>query len=201
MISRRRAITLVFAAPLYPILRGVAAQNQQAAAPPNAASTTQCSSAGQWLESERQEAIVTIAMKGTPRGERVWFEPNGVAVPLGTRLRFVNEDPGNSHTATCFHPDLYGQMRRIPVCAQPWESGFLLPDQSFETVLTLPGVYDYYCLPHLAHGMVGRIVVGNSQSAGWVDEPYASDLHAPTGKGEFVAVGEILAHKSALNSE
>jgi hypothetical protein len=34
------------------------------------------------------------------------------------------------------------------------------PGDAFETTLTVPGVYDYYCLPHEQAGMVGRIVVG-----------------------------------------
>ncbi|MDA7965440.1 plastocyanin/azurin family copper-binding protein, partial [Ruegeria sp.] len=33
--------------------------------------------------------------------------------------------------------------------------------------LTIPGVYDYYCLPHEAAAMVGRIVVGTPDDAGW----------------------------------
>jgi hypothetical protein len=34
------------------------------------------------------------------------------------------------------------------------------PGDAFEMTLTVPGVYDYYCLPHEQAGMVGRIVVG-----------------------------------------
>ncbi|MAN77754.1 MAG: hypothetical protein CML24_11320 [Rhizobiales bacterium] len=115
----------------------------------------------------RAQTAVTIAMKGTPRGESAWFEPNGIAVPMKTRIRFVNDDPGNSHTATAYHPDLFGRGRRIPSAAEPWDSGFLLPGESFEVVLSAPGVYDYYCIPHELHGMVGRIVVGTPENSGW----------------------------------
>jgi hypothetical protein len=34
-----------------------------------------------------------------------------------------------------------------------------LPDQSFSVVLTAPGVYDYFCVPHEHAGMVGRVVI------------------------------------------
>lgn len=57
---------------------------------------------------------VEIAMRGSARGERVWFSPQGLAVGPGTTLRFVNRDPGNSHTSTAYHPDLLGRQRRIP---------------------------------------------------------------------------------------
>ena len=44
------------------------------------------------------ESQVVIKMQGTPRGERVWFDPKGIAVDPGTTITFVNQDPGNSHT-------------------------------------------------------------------------------------------------------
>ena len=108
-----------------------------------------------------------IEMRGTARGERVWFRPHGLAVAPGTTVRFVNRDPGNGHTGTAYHPDNFDRLRRIPVAATPWDSDFLLPDESFEVTLTEPGVYDYYCLPHEMAAMVGRIVVGDPTSLGW----------------------------------
>lgn len=38
----------------------------------------------------------TIEMKGTARGEHVWFAPVGLAVAPGTTVRFVNRDPGTA---------------------------------------------------------------------------------------------------------
>ncbi|WP_336099142.1 plastocyanin/azurin family copper-binding protein [Roseovarius sp. CH_XMU1461] len=110
---------------------------------------------------------VEIKMRGTSRGERIWFDPIGLAVEPGTTLRFTNRDPGNSHTATAYHPKIFGRTRRIPAFAEPWNSDFLLPNESFEVTLTTPGVYDYYCLPHEMAAMVGRIVVGTPHHAGW----------------------------------
>jgi plastocyanin len=111
--------------------------------------------------------VVEIEMKGTPRGERIWFDPIGVAVSPGTRIRFVNRDPGNSHTATAYHPASMGRVRRIPEGAASWNSGFLLPGQTFEVTLTVAGVYDYFCIPHELAAMAGRIVVGSPQDPGW----------------------------------
>ncbi|HMM08253.1 MAG TPA: plastocyanin/azurin family copper-binding protein [Paracoccus solventivorans] len=136
---------------------------------------------------------VEIAMRGTARGERVWFLPQGLAVPPGTTLRFVNRDPGNSHTSTAYHPDLFGRQGRIPAAASPWDSDFLLPDQAYEVTLTQPGVYDYYCQPHEMAAMVGRIVVGRPQDPGWEGPaPDSEDLMAEV-LAAFPAVETILA--------
>lgn len=113
------------------------------------------------------EDVTVIEMRGTARGEHVWFAPYGLAVRLGTTLRFVNRDPVNSHTATAYHPVNLGRPLRIPDGAEPWDSGYLLPEESFEVRLTVPGVYDYYCQPHEFSGMVGRIVVGAPGRPGW----------------------------------
>ena len=108
-----------------------------------------------------------VEMQGTARGEHVWFAPFGVAVAPGTRLRFINRDRANSHTATAYHPDLFERPRRVPLGAAPWDSGFLLPEESFAVTLDQPGVYDFYGIPHEMAGMVGRIVVGRPGDAGW----------------------------------
>ncbi|HRO16232.1 MAG TPA: plastocyanin/azurin family copper-binding protein, partial [Paracoccus sp. (in: a-proteobacteria)] len=108
----------------------------------------------------RAAGPAVIEMKGTARGEHVWFTPMGLAVLPGTTIRFINRDPGNSHTATAYHPDILDRQQRIPAAAVPWDSDFLLPDQQFEVLLDAPGVYDFYCQPHELAGMVGRIVVG-----------------------------------------
>lgn len=111
--------------------------------------------------------LAVIEMRGSARGERIWFAPQGLAVAPGTLLRFVNRDPGNSHTSTAYHPENYDRARRIPVAATPWDSDFLLPGDSFEIMLSVPGVYDYHCIPHEMAGMVGRIVVGRPNDRGW----------------------------------
>lgn len=141
----------------------------------------------------RAAPVETIEMKGTARGEHVWFAPVGLAVPVGTTVRFVNRDPGNSHTATAYHPEVFDRARRIPKAAAPWDSDFLLPGESFEVMLSAPGVYDYYCIPHEMAGMVGRIVVGQPGDPGWQGPvPDTEDLD-PAALAAFPQVDEILA--------
>jgi plastocyanin len=102
---------------------------------------------------------VDITMSGNADGSRVWFEPIGLLIQPGQTVRWTNKDPGNSHTATAYHPENEAHPLRIPAGAQSWNSDYLLPDESFSVVLTAPGVYDYFCIPHEHAGMVGRIVV------------------------------------------
>ena len=137
--------------------------------------------------------MVEIEMRGSPRGERVWFSPQGVAVAPGTTIRWTNRDPGNSHTATAYGHADYGRQMRIPDGAEPWDSDYLLPDKSFEVTLTEPGVYDYYCLPHEMAGMVGRIVVGTPDDPGWQDAAPDGDDLEPEVLAAFPKVEDILA--------
>ncbi|UXN66102.1 plastocyanin/azurin family copper-binding protein (plasmid) [Phyllobacterium sp. A18/5-2] len=108
---------------------------------------------------------VEILMKGTANGSKVWFDPIGIRVVPGTVIRWRNNDPGNSHTATAFHPRNSGHPLRIPAGARPWNSGYLLPDETFSMMFTVAGVYDYFCIPHEMAGMVGRIVVAPHSEA------------------------------------
>ncbi|MSU91028.1 hypothetical protein GE300_15670 [Rhodobacteraceae bacterium 2CG4] len=134
-----------------------------------------------------------VEMRGSARGGRVWFAPSGLAVAVGTRLRFVNRDPGNSHTATAYHPALFARSRRIPQAAAPWDSGFLLPDESFEVTLTVPGVYDYYCIPHEHAGMAGRLVVGRPRDPGFAGAAAAGTDLPPGVAASLPPVEAILA--------
>lgn len=141
----------------------------------------------------RAGSVETVEMRGTARGERVWFEPRGLAVAPATTIRFVNRDPGNSHTATAYHPAILDRLRRIPKAAAPWDSGFLLPGESFDVMLAAPGVYDFYCQPHEPMGMVGRIVVGRPDGPGW-EGPSADTVDlAEELLASLPAVGDILA--------
>jgi plastocyanin len=138
-------------------------------------------------------ATEVIEMRGTARGEHVWFKPQGLAITPGTTLRFVNRDWGNSHTATTYHPELFGRPRRIPADAAPWDSGFLLPNESFTVTLERPGVYDFYCLPHEMAGMVGRIVVGRPGEPGWEDASSENGDLPEAALAVFASAEDILA--------
>ena len=129
-------------------------------------------------------------MAGTRDGSRVWFDPLGLRIEVGQAVRWSNRDAGNSHTATCYHPGLSERPLRIPHDAEPWDSGYLLPNDTFSLTLTVPGVYDYYCSPHEMAGMVGRIVVGAPEE-GWLETESSTLPEAAL--QAFPSVEEIMA--------
>jgi len=112
-------------------------------------------------------SVVEIRMRSDARGEHVWFDPIGVRIEPGHTVRWIMDSLGNPHTTTAYHPKNGNHSLRIPEKATPWDSGFLVnPGDHFDVTLTAEGVYDYFCLPHEAAGMVGRIVVGRPGGPG-----------------------------------
>jgi plastocyanin len=134
---------------------------------------------------------VEIAMQGREDGSKVWFDPIGLLIKPGQTVRWTNRNPGNSHTTTAYNPANFGRPLRMPKEGKPWNSDFLLPNESFSVAFAVEGVYDYYCIPHEHSGMVGRIVVGNVGSDDWTKSADAADLPEAALKA-FPAVHEIL---------
>jgi plastocyanin len=96
-------------------------------------------------------------------GSRVYFEPAGLRIAPGDTVRWIQVR--GYHTVTAYHPSNGNHELRIPEGAAPWDSGVLLGQfpakgSTFEHTFTTPGTYDYFCGPHEAAGMAGRIVVG-----------------------------------------
>jgi plastocyanin len=119
-------------------------------------------------------------MQGNADGSHVWFDPVGLGIEPGRTIRWINLDPGNSHTATAYHPKNFDRPLRIPEGAQSWNSDYLLPSESFSVTLTVEGVYDFFCIPHEHAGMVGRIIVGQPGPSS------ASRLSAQAAGGESI---------------
>lgn len=102
--------------------------------------------------------VVEIGMY-TEGGQLHYFDPVGIWVEPGTTIRFVLKN--SVHSATAYHPRV-SNLNRVPEGAQAWDSGMLSrPGEAFEVTLDVEGVYDYFCLPHVFFGMVGRIIVGD----------------------------------------
>lgn len=99
-------------------------------------------------------------------GADVYFDPVGLHIEPGDTVRWIQVN--GYHSITAYHPANGDRELRIPESAQPWDSGILLAEypakgSTFEHTFTVPGVYDYLCMPHEAAGMVGRIVVGKPE--------------------------------------
>lgn len=146
--------------------------------------------------------LEVIEMRSDALGSRVWFDPVGVHVAPGTTVRWVVRE--NVHTTTAYHPRNDHHSLRIPEHAAPWDSGFLVrPRAHFDVKLDVPGVYDYYCAPHEAAGMVGRIIVGEPLGPGgepfdyWIGKPGTDDWRRvpDAARGAFPTVARILAER------
>lgn len=140
---------------------------------------------------------VEIRMQGNADGSHVWFDPIGLRVEPGRTIRWINLDPGNSHTATAYHPKNFERPLRIPTGAEPWNSDYLLPNESFSVTLTVEGVYDFYCVPHEHAGMVGRIVVGEPNRSAAESLPSQGTGGEPIpdiALGAFPSIDEIMRH-------
>ncbi|MBY5918514.1 hypothetical protein HFO77_29450 [Rhizobium leguminosarum] len=135
-------------------------------------------------------------MQGRADGSHVWFDPIGVLIKPGQMIRWINQNPGNSHTTTAYHPANFGKPFRIPEAANSWDSDYLLPDESFSVTFTEQGVYDYYCIPHEHAGMVGRIIVGKPEvHGGWMESVAASRGLPDEALKAFPMVEEIMAKR------
>jgi plastocyanin len=151
----------------------------------------------------RSAAVLeVIEMRSDAIGSRVWFDPIGLYVEPSATVRWIVRE--NVHTTTAYHPQNDHHPLRIPESAVAWDSGFLVhPGDHFEVTLTVPGVYDYYCMPHEAVGMVGRIVVGQPIGPGaepfdyWVGRPGTDSWrHVPeAARQTFPSVAQILRER------
>lgn len=120
---------------------------------------------------------VEIEMRSGPNRSEVWFDPVGLFLPPGRTVRWVIREK-TAHTTTAYHPATDDHPLRIPKGAEPWDSGYLHePGAAYEKTFATEGVYDYYCKPHEAAGMVGRIVAGTPAGPGsrpfgyWKNDP------------------------------
>jgi halocyanin-like protein len=88
------------------------------------------------------------------------FDPIGLYVEEGDTVVF--ENVSGSHSATAYS-DGNGPATttRIPEGAEAFNSQILAEEgATYEVTFDTAGTYDYFCIPHKALEMVGRIVVG-----------------------------------------
>lgn len=113
---------------------------------------------------------------GEPTGDnavgmtQVAYRPDDLTVTPGTTVEFQNTS-SHSHTVTAYqdaYPDgaeywASGGFDSEAAARDDWNSsgqdGKLVPGSSYEHTFDVPGVYNYYCVPHEEAGMVGVIRV------------------------------------------
>lgn len=102
-----------------------------------------------------QGQLHIVKMVSTKDG-RQFFDPAELTIKVGDTVRWVNECEEGvacTHSAQAY-PD------KIPAGAEAFDSGLLTEQgQQYEHTFTVPGEYEYFCLPHEALGMKGKVIV------------------------------------------
>jgi plastocyanin len=111
------------------------------------------------VNQSQQADTVTVVVKGTDRDAR--FDPVVVKIAPGDIIRFVVEE--GLHTVTAYHPENRRSLR-MPEAANAFDSGLLKSGDSWFLQIDVPGVYDYFCLPHERMAHAGRILAGAVKS-------------------------------------
>ena len=110
--------------------------------------------------SKAEPGVTVIRVGNIYAGGQWYFDPVGLYIPKGTKVRWTSTKWGA--TVTAFHPSNDNHELRIPENAKPFDSG-LIGDSyknTFEWTFDVEGTYDYFSRNHESLGMVGRIVVG-----------------------------------------
>lgn len=161
-LNRRAVLRLGVALPVIGAV-AVAAGRHGAAAALTASPTAAC--AGSPVATPTAPApagspVAAVTVRMTPQ---LRFDPPAITVKVGQTVTWINasplphtatDDPAKNPVATT-HPD-YAQL---PVGASPWSSELLQPGQSYRQTFTVPGEYQYFCIPHVLSGMRGTITV------------------------------------------
>ncbi len=116
----------------------------------------------------QEKDVIEIKIDRNADIGRWYFEPVGLYIRPGQKVRWICERWGSS--ATAFHPVNENHELRIPKKAKPFDSGILfdrgIPGSTFDYVFEHEGTYDYFSRNHEIVGTVGRIVVGTPGGPG-----------------------------------
>lgn len=87
------------------------------------------------------------------------FLPDKATIKAGQTIEWVN----NAKTLHSVDGDPTMALKpsdvSLPPGAQPFDSGFMKPDATWDYTFKVPGTYKYTCVPHEKDGMNGEIVV------------------------------------------
>lgn len=124
-------------------------------------------------------ATATRTATGSPGGPgeipvEFYFDPVGLHVEPDDLVLFPHVQ--GLHTVSAFHEKFSAAGEAIPNRVPDGVPGFtsppLVPTESWVYQFTEPGVYDYFCFPHLGLGMVGRVVVFDPETGSLADPVY-----------------------------
>ena len=87
------------------------------------------------------------------------FDPDTVTIHAGEAVEWKNRSHFR-HTVTD-DPKMAGQAEdaALPAGAEAFSSQEIPPGGSYRRMLSVPGTYRYFCMPHEGIGMLGKIIV------------------------------------------
>ncbi|MQA90261.1 MAG: hypothetical protein GEU90_08500 [Gemmatimonas sp.] len=87
------------------------------------------------------------------------FDAECVRVSSGETVLWTNPSP-QRHTVTADPTKAANPANvSLPDGTDPFDSGWIPPGGNFEYTFSVPGRYDYVCLPHENDAMVGTVIV------------------------------------------
>jgi len=107
------------------------------------------------------EADVVIEMNDEWR-----YDPDSVTIEVGQTVLWKGVGK-YEHTVTA-DPDEAGDPGHVllPEGAAPFDSGTILPGETWAMTFRVPGHYRYFCIPHEQAGMIGELTVVEAEPGG-----------------------------------
>lgn len=142
-----------------------------------------------------QQPSKTVKM--VTRDGNYYFDPIGLQVQPGDTVTF--ENVSGSHSSTAYKKGTgSSKVTRIPDGAAAWNSGILTAEgATFTHTFDVEGTYDYFCIPHKALGMVGRIVVGEPGGPAQGSMPPDGDVP----KSDLIVSNGSIAYDAFVSGE
>ncbi|MEX0681419.1 MAG: plastocyanin/azurin family copper-binding protein [Balneolales bacterium] len=106
-----------------------------------------------------EQDTVSVFVLGIHKNAR--FEPATVQIRMGDVVRFEVKE--GLHTVTAYHPENRRDLG-IPEGADSFDSGILSAGEEWFLTVTVPGEYNYFCLPHELMGHKGKIIAVSDQT-------------------------------------
>jgi len=93
------------------------------------------------------------------------YEPETLTVSVGDTVRWMNESD-EAHSVTTYESKLPEGAEFFSSSGQPSEAdardhieALMTAGDEYSVKFDVPGTYEYFCVPHEAQGMRGKIVV------------------------------------------
>jgi len=108
-----------------------------------------------------QPSVAGLGCREPGRGHHkpARYVPEKITVKVGTTVEFRNTGQVVHDVTTDASIAQDKADVSLPPGAEPFDSGFLAPGQSWSYTFTVPGRYLYACIPHEKDRMVGEVLV------------------------------------------